>query len=59
MVRGWYDEARSIVTECGARQAQQRLDGGSARPGRDRRPRGPPAQLSPAERNVALLVAEG
>jgi DNA-binding CsgD family transcriptional regulator/tetratricopeptide (TPR) repeat protein len=57
-VRAWYDESLVLVTECGARQAQERLE----------KRRGPaPAkiapiflpQLSPAERNVALLVADG
>jgi DNA-binding CsgD family transcriptional regulator len=60
VVRGWYDESLAIVTACGARQAQGRLERrfGPARAG-------PPAgrtclpQLSPAERNVALLVADG
>lgn len=58
IVSGWYAESLALVTECGARAAQERLE----------KRRGPsvikPApvflpQLSPAERNVALLVAEG
>jgi ATP/maltotriose-dependent transcriptional regulator MalT len=64
-VRTWYDESLTLVTASGARQAQQRLE---KRLGRWRGPAAraaPPAaqpclpQLSPAERNVALLVAEG
>jgi DNA-binding CsgD family transcriptional regulator len=57
---GWLEESLALVTECGARQAQQRLEKrlGPA-------PGAPPAepvclpQLSSAERKVALLVAEG
>jgi len=59
----WYAEAHAIVTACGAGSARQRLEerlGG-------RQPAGPVAtpgaaylsQLSPAERKVALLVADG
>jgi DNA-binding CsgD family transcriptional regulator len=48
-----------LAVGCGARQAQERLE---KRRGPVRRVKAPPAflpQLSPAERNVALLVADG
>ncbi|MFI6072220.1 ATP-binding protein [Actinoplanes sp. NPDC051343] len=57
--RAWTEEALTLAVGCGARQAQERLE---KRRGPVRRVKAPPAflpQLSPAERNVALLVAEG
>jgi DNA-binding CsgD family transcriptional regulator len=59
-VQAWSAEALALVDECGARQARQRLERrlGPA-------PAAAPetadclATLSRAERNVALLVAEG
>jgi ATP/maltotriose-dependent transcriptional regulator MalT len=60
-VQRWYDEALDLVTRCGVRDAQQRL---TRRSGGRPAPTEPPApaclpQLSPAERKVALLVADG
>jgi DNA-binding CsgD family transcriptional regulator/tetratricopeptide (TPR) repeat protein len=63
-VRGWYDEALTILTGCGAAGWQRRLE---SRLGGWRGSPVPPVeetvpclpQLSPAERRVALLVAEG
>lgn len=64
-VRGWYDEALTIMTECGAAGARRRLEArlggwrGTAVPAPAPQP--PPClpQLSAAERKVALLVARG
>jgi len=64
-VRGWYDEALTIMTECGAMGSRRRLE---ARLGGWRgtvvpvsTPQPPPClpQLSVAERKIALLVAKG
>jgi DNA-binding CsgD family transcriptional regulator len=63
-VRGWYDEALTILTGCGATGAQRQLE---SRLGTWRGSAVPPVvrtagclpQLSPAERRVALLVADG
>jgi DNA-binding CsgD family transcriptional regulator/tetratricopeptide (TPR) repeat protein len=64
--RLWGTEAIEIVTECGAKRAQLRLSAGlgarhapalgAAAMFRDTSPL---AQLTPAERNVAILVAGG
>jgi ATP/maltotriose-dependent transcriptional regulator MalT len=60
-VRAWFAESLTIVTACGARQAQQRLEHRLGPAGPATAPAAPLClpQLSPAERNVALLVAEG
>ncbi|GAA2588799.1 hypothetical protein GCM10010435_79090 [Winogradskya consettensis] len=55
----WYAEALGIVSECGATGAQRRLQRqhGSAPPAEPKSELLP--ELSPAERKVALLVADG
>jgi DNA-binding CsgD family transcriptional regulator/tetratricopeptide (TPR) repeat protein len=63
--RAWYDEALTIMTECGAAGSRQRLEErlggwrGTVVPVPKTQP--PPClpQLSAAERKVALLVAKG
>jgi DNA-binding CsgD family transcriptional regulator len=69
-VRGWYDEAAAVLTGCGATGWQRRLEGrlgawrgsvvppvATAPPAATSAPCLP--ELSPAERRVAMLVAEG
>ncbi|SHM70079.1 ATP-binding protein [Cryptosporangium aurantiacum] len=58
--REWRREAHALATAGGAHRARRRLEealGGPATPGRA--PESPLDRLSPAERRVALLVAEG
>jgi len=63
-IQNWYDEALTIVTGCGAKRSQQRLENrlgiwrGTATPAAAE-PAPCLPQLSPAERRVALAVAEG
>jgi ATP/maltotriose-dependent transcriptional regulator MalT len=58
-VRGWIAEALTIVTRCGAKSSQQRLERRLGIIGSTRAPAPCLPQLSPAERRVALAVASG
>ncbi|WP_432839178.1 ATP-binding protein [Dactylosporangium sp. CA-092794] len=62
--RAWATEAIGIVTECRAERARRRLEfalGGPNAPAEEAifRPGSPLRQLTPAERAVALMVADG
>jgi len=62
--RAWAAEAIAIVTDCRAERARRRLEfslGGPKAPAEAPvfRPGSPLQQLTPAERGVALLVADG
>ncbi|WP_432838123.1 helix-turn-helix transcriptional regulator [Dactylosporangium sp. CA-092794] len=62
--RAWATEAIHIVTECRAERARHRLEfalGGPNAPAEEQlfRPGSPLRQLTPAERSVALKVADG